>query len=195
MADGKLASLGNVAILGWSFGGPLALMVAARRPSQVSALILCATFVTPPIPRLVPFRFIVITPVVAVMRTLRRLRYWIPGFAASDLRRAKAELWRQVGARVLAARSRAVMNVDARALLKACRAPLMYLSSTDDRVVRGFCRDEVTAIAPQTKLCEITGPHLALFTNPDEAAASIASFLRKAWSGLPADGTSDPPSG
>ena len=47
--------LEEFAILGWSFGGPLALMVAARRPSQVSGVVLCGSFVTPPHPALVPF--------------------------------------------------------------------------------------------------------------------------------------------
>jgi pimeloyl-ACP methyl ester carboxylesterase len=178
--DGELASLEDFAILGWSFGGPLALMAAARHPSRVSAVILCSTFVTPPIPKLVPFRFIVVTPVVAVMRTLRRLRYWVPGFASTELRRAKAELWSSVGARVLAARSRAVMTVDVRSLLETCRAPLMYLSSTNDKVVRRFSRDEVTAIAPQTIVHEIHGPHLALFTNPVAAADVISRFLCEA---------------
>jgi pimeloyl-ACP methyl ester carboxylesterase len=176
--DREVSSLARFAILGWSFGGPLALMVAARRPSQVSAVVLCGTFVTPPIPRLVPFRFIVITPVVAMMRVLRRIRYVMPRFANTELRRAKGMLWRRVFARVLAARSRAVLRMDARPALKACRAPLMYLASTHDEVVRRPSRDEVVAIAPQTQVCEVEGSHFALFTNPGDAAGCIARFLR-----------------
>jgi len=183
LVDAKVPQQGKFAILGWSFGGPLALMVAARRPLQVSAVILCATFVTPPIPKLVPFRFIAITPVIFITRAFRRIRYVIPGFASSELRRAKATLWRRVDARVLAARSRAVLSVDARPLLKACRAPLMYLASNDDDVVRRPSRDEVVAVAPQTQVCEIEGPHLALFTNPVDAAECIAKFLREVEAG------------
>ena len=59
------------AILGWSFGGPLALMVAARLPSRVSGVVLCNSFVTPPHPALVPFRFAVTAPVIAAVRALR----------------------------------------------------------------------------------------------------------------------------
>ncbi len=176
--DQQVASLESFSILGWSFGGPLALMLANRRPSQVSSVILCATFITPPIPKLVPFRFIVTTPVIAVTRTLRRLRYWIPGFAPTELRRAKALLWKRVVARVLAARSRAAMSVDARALLKSCRAPMMYLSSTHDDVVRRPCRDEVIEVAPHTQVCEVEGGHLALFTNPVDSAERISRFLQ-----------------
>jgi hypothetical protein len=37
----------------------------------------------------------------------------------------------------------------------------------------------VLSIAPQTKVVEVDGPHLALFTNPVSAAACIANFLRE----------------
>jgi pimeloyl-ACP methyl ester carboxylesterase len=180
LVDREVASLGNFVVLGWSFGGPLALILAKRRPTQVSAVILCATFVTPPLPHLVPFRFLVITPIIATVRAIRRIRFVIPGFASSELRRAKAVLWRKVVPRTLAARSRAVMGVDARSLLTACRAPLMYLASTDDEVVPRASRDEVVAIAPQTQVCEVEGRHLALFTNPADSAECIARFLREA---------------
>ena len=63
----EVASLDRFAILGWSFGGPLALMVAAQRPKQVSAIVLCATFVTPPHRGLVPFRFALRGPVIATV--------------------------------------------------------------------------------------------------------------------------------
>jgi hypothetical protein len=53
----------------------------------------------------------------------------------------------------------------------------MYLASTHDKVVRKTSRDEVLAIAPQTKVCEVEGPHLALFTNPQAAVECIAKFL------------------
>jgi len=175
--DGEVTALGSFAILGWSFGGPLALMIANRHPSQTSGVILCATFVTPPIPILVRLRAIVTTPVFAVVRTFRRIRYVIPGFASSELRRAKAVLWRRVGPRVLAARSRAMMTVDARCWLKTCRVPLMYLASTHDGVVPRSCRDEVIAIAPQTQVYEVNGEHLALFTNPVDSTAGIVRFL------------------
>ena len=58
----EVATLKSFVILGWSFGGPLALMVASRCPSQVSGVILCGSFVTPPRPRLVPFRSAVTAP-------------------------------------------------------------------------------------------------------------------------------------
>lgn len=173
----EVAVLESFVILGWSFGGPLALMVASQCPSQVSGVILCGSFVTPPRPGLVPFRFAISAPVIAVVRAIRRTRLLIPGYATTEFRRAKAITWRRVNARVLASRSRSALSVDVRPQLRDCRARLMYLASTRDEVISRSCLNEVLALAPQTQVAEVEGPHLALFTNPVQSAACIANFL------------------
>lgn len=180
VVERAVTGLESFALLGWSFGGPLALMVAARHPAQVSRVVLCASFVTPPRRRLAPWRFALVTPVIATMRTIRRLRFWIPGFASSEMRAAKAKTWKRVGARVLAARARAALGVDASKLLCACPAPVDYLASTNDETIPRASLDEVLAIAPSVRVAWVDGPHLALFTNPVQAAASIAGLLRLA---------------
>jgi pimeloyl-[acyl-carrier protein] methyl ester esterase len=179
IVDRELAPLGEFAMLGWSFGGPLALMIAARRPAQISALVLCASFVLPPLPRLVPYRNFVVTPVFAIVRAFRRIRYVIPGLACGELQRAKAKIWMRVGARVLAARTRAVLQVDVRPQLRECRSPLMYLASTRDEVIPRASFDEVVATAPHAQVAEIAGTHLALYTNPIDSAARITEFLTR----------------
>lgn len=173
----EVASLKSFAILGWSFGGPLALMVASQCPSQVSGVILCATFVTPPNPRLVPFRFVMTAQIIWIVRAVRRTRLLMPGYATTEFHRAKAVTWRRVNSRVLAYRSRSALSVDVRPQLRECRARLMYLASSRDEVISRASLDEVLAIAPQTRLAEVDGPHLALFTNPVQSAACIKDFL------------------
>lgn len=170
--------LEEFAILGWSFGGPLALMVAARMPSRVSGVLLCSSFVTPPHPGLVPLRFAMTAPVIAVVRALRRTRLLMPGWASAEMRKAKGMTWRRVNSRALATRARAAMGVDARRLLAECRPRVMYLVSTRDEVIPRTNLDEVLAHAPHTEIAEIEGPHLALFTNPVQSAARIAGFLQ-----------------
>lgn len=175
----EVATLKSFVILGWSFGGPLALMVASRCPSQVSGVILCGSFVTPPRPRLVPFRSAVTAPLIAVVRAIRRARLLIPGHATTEFRRAKAMTWRRVNSRELASRSRAALSVDVRPQLRECRARLMYLASTRDEVVSRASLNEVLALAPQTQVAEVEGPHFALFTNPIQSTACIVNFLLK----------------
>jgi pimeloyl-ACP methyl ester carboxylesterase len=175
----QVASLGRFAVFGWSFGGPLALMLASERPADVTSVVLCGSFVTPPKPRLVPFRFALRGPVIATVRALRRTRLLLPGYATTELRRAKASTWKRIDAHVLAARARAALGVDARPHLRECRARLMYLASTRDEVIRRHCLEEIVGLAPQTQVAEVEGPHLALFTNPEPSAAHLVRFLRE----------------
>ncbi|MDB5970870.1 MAG: putative BioH protein [Hydrocarboniphaga sp.] len=145
--------------------------------TEVTATILCASFVTAPHPGLIPFRGVLRSPLVAVVRAIRRSRLLIPGYASKELRQAKARTWRRVGSTALAARSRAVLQVDARPQLQSCRAPLLYLVSTHDEVVGRSSLDQIRTLAPQARVEQIEGKHLALFTHPRTAAASITGFL------------------
>ena len=101
----------------------------------------------------------------------------------------------RVGAKVLAARTRALLRVDARPQLRDCRAPLMYLASTQDEVISRASLDEVVAAAPHIQVTEVEGKHLALFTNPVDSAACITEFLTKASTEImrPAMGASSAP--
>jgi pimeloyl-ACP methyl ester carboxylesterase len=177
IVDRAVDGLGRFAILGWSFGGPLALGVAAKRPSQVSHVVLCSSFVKPPRPGLVAWRFAAIGPVIGAVRALRRLRLLVPGWATTEFRKAKAKTWRRVKSGVLASRVQAVLGVDASRLLEDCRASILYLAATRDEVVSRGSIDEVLALAPGTRVEEIEGPHFALFTNPSRSAQCIAGFL------------------
>ena len=173
----EVSALQTFVILGWSFGGPLALMVASQCPTQVSGIILCGSFATPPRPGLVPFRFAMIAPIIALVRAIRRTRLLFAKHATTEFRRAKALTWRRVNSDVLASRSRSALSVDVRPQLRECSARLMYLASTRDEVISRASLNEVLAIAPHMQVAEVEGPHLALFTNPVQSAACIVSFL------------------
>lgn len=173
----KIKHLESFVIMGLSFGGPLALMVAAHCAPQVRGVILCASFVTAPRPRLARFRIFLSTPLIALTRALRRLRLLVPGYASSEFRRAKAITWKRVNARELAARSRSALSVDARPQLRKCSERLMYMVCTQDEVISRASLKQILEIAPQTKVAEIEGPHFAIFTNPSQSAIRIIDFI------------------
>lgn len=174
----KISRLESFVILGWSFGGPLALMVAAKYPAQVSGVILCGSFVSSPRRWLTPLRFALIPPVVFVIRAVRRTRLLIPGYASPELRKAKAATWRRVKASALASRARAALSMDARIMLRECRADLMYMAATRDEVISRKHLHDIQTIAPHTQLAEIDGAHLAMFTNPAQSADCILNLMR-----------------
>jgi pimeloyl-ACP methyl ester carboxylesterase len=50
LVEAAVASIENCYILGWSFSGPLALMLAAKEPRRTQGVILSASFIRPPLP-------------------------------------------------------------------------------------------------------------------------------------------------
>jgi pimeloyl-ACP methyl ester carboxylesterase len=152
-------------------------MAAGANPEAVRGVILCASFVRAPRPDLAPWRFAFRPPVVATIRALRRAPALVRGYPTEDLRRARAETWRRVGARVLSSRTRAALAVDARPHLASCGAPVLYVASSNDRVIPPHNIEDIRAMARSCEVVTIDGPHLALVTNAPAAAGYIADFV------------------
>lgn len=172
-----LAELAECYVLGWSFSGPLALMLAAAEPTKVRGVILSATFVRPPQPRLAWLRFAVTTPVIWVLRASRRVPGWLGRGLTDPVQGAMAETWARVGAKVVAARVRAILTVDAREPLRRCRPPVLYLASSHDEVVPHRNVEEVVRVRPSVQVRTIQGRHLAMYTNPAAAVSVILEFV------------------
>jgi pimeloyl-ACP methyl ester carboxylesterase len=165
-------------VLGWSFSGPLALMLAARDPAKIRGVILCASFLRPPLPILPRLRFAAIPPVVHLVRLTRRTAMFLSKDATAPLRRDKAATWARVPSRILAARGRAILALDARDWLRECPRPVLYLAGSRDWVVPSWNAEEVVRESPAAKVVTIDGPHLALYTNPRAAVEAIIGFMR-----------------
>lgn len=174
-----VAEVGECYVLGWSFSGPLALMLAVAEPEKVRGVILSATFVRAPNPMLVRLRHVVGGPTVWAWRAARRLPL-VMRPRDDPFRRAKAWTWRNVSARVLAARLRAILAVDAREPLRACRQPVLYIASSRDGIVPPGNLREIRAVRPSVRVEVIEGPHQAMFTNPRAAAGAIDRFIGEA---------------
>jgi pimeloyl-[acyl-carrier protein] methyl ester esterase len=173
-----LPTVGGYMLIAESFSGPLALALAARTPEGLAGVVLCNTFVTPPV-----WRGLGIAPLSLLMRLslpdLLLRRYLVGDDAsASMLERARAAT-EAVSPAVLAARIDEVLRVDARAWLEACRAPLLYLRGEHDRLVPERCLEEILQLRPQAAVARIDGPHLLLQAAPMVCAQRIEAFARK----------------
>lgn len=168
-------------VLGWSFSGPLALMLAAAEPDRVCGVMLAATFVTPPYTWLPWTRWALVAPVVWSWRVMRRLPLWLFQPRTDSLRRAKAQTWNRIPARVLACRLQALAGVDAREALRGCSAPILQLASSHDLIVPRRNAEEIRFERSSVQTEIIPGRHLALYTHPSAAAQVIAEFI----AGLP----------
>ena len=166
-------------VLGWSFSGPLALRLAAKEPTKVRGVILCATFIRPPLPGLSRLRFAVTTPAIYSMRLAHRATMWFSSHSTTELRRDKWATWARVPSHVLAARAREILALDARDCLRACAHRVLYVAGSNDRIVPSRNAAEIVRELASTKVVTIDGPHLALYTNPSAAVHAIIGFMRE----------------
>jgi pimeloyl-ACP methyl ester carboxylesterase len=172
---------GPFAIVAESFGGPLALRIAAKRPRGLAALVLVATFVHDPVPWwmrrarfLLGRTFFSVTPPAIVLRAL------LTGADASDELVAEfQDSIRAVHPAILAARVREVLDVDARSHLVDCNVPILYVEAKKEALLRGGIARELAVLKPEVELASLPSPHLVLQRCPHEAAALVASFLER----------------
>ena len=171
-----VAPLSEFHVLGWSFSGPLALMLAHAEPQRVRSVILSASFVRPPRPQLARASLLMGATAMWMWRAARRVPLLLRP-RDDPFRQAKMQTWRELSARVLAKRMREVMRIDMREALRSCPQPVMYLAASRDSLVPQRCLDEILRIRPSVQVATIEGEHFAMYFNPAAAAQAIASFL------------------
>jgi pimeloyl-[acyl-carrier protein] methyl ester esterase len=173
-----VAALPQCHVLGWSFGGPLALRIAEERPDLVQSVILAATFVRTPNRWMRPLRPFLYGPSIAAVRGLTRLAaLFSPGAAAwrADL----ATTWKLTSSRSMAARLRTVLSVDERRRVGACRRPVLYLGAQGDRLVPPRNARDVVSARASALVYMLPGPHLAMYLNSAGFADAVGQFI---WS-------------
>ena len=173
----KVAEHPGCFVLASSFSGPLAVMLAAAEPDRVRGLVLAATFLRAPIRWLLPLRFAIRGPLIGAVRTLRRIPVWTLRRREDPYRKAKAEIWRRVPARCLAARIRAILAADVRERFSRCKQPVLCLHFNGDTVVRRHNAEEILRGRPEAELVTLPGDHFAMWKAPGPLAAAVARFM------------------
>jgi pimeloyl-ACP methyl ester carboxylesterase len=165
-----------VVLIGESFSGPLAVLVADRCP-HVVGVVLCASFVDAPAPAVLAR-----LPWMSWRPPVWALRLLMTGGdreIAAAVRRAIA----QVDAGVLAQRLAAVLRVDVAAELQRFDRPLLCIRARRDRVVPARCTETIRALRPEATFVEIDGPHLLLQACSTEVWHHVGPFLARCASG------------
>jgi len=166
------------ALLGESFGGPLAICVAAARPAGLAAVVLCATFVRSPQRGVAKWMGHLVGPsAMRMFPAMSQVKMMLGGYSTPELRALSAEALSLVRPEVLAARLRDVLAVDVSGELAACDVPVLYLRGSRDMVVPSHNLREIQRLCPSVEVAVLSAPHLVLQTQPAAAAAAIATFL------------------
>jgi len=165
-------------ILGWSFSGPLALMMAEESPPGLRGVLLCASFISVPWPFVGVLRPMATAPLARLFPFFSEVLALFGRYSSESFRRDRAECWSRVPPSVFAARVRAILGMDLRSTV-ACHVPLLYVRGSADIVVPRWNAGAVARAIPSARVVSIDGPHLALYTNPTHAAGVIAEFIRE----------------
>jgi pimeloyl-[acyl-carrier protein] methyl ester esterase len=174
-----VADIPRFFVLGSSFSGPLALMLTEAEPDKVKGVILATTFVSPPRQIYSQMRFTAVTPTIWMLRAGRRLPVWLSRGPTDPLRLDKAETWKRVSARTVAARIRTLLGVDARKLLTECPVPVLCIAGSSDGVVPRHNVEEIVRVGRSVCVRVIQGDHFVLYTNAVPAAEAITDFLSR----------------
>jgi len=167
-------------LLAESFSTPLAIQIAAERPKNLKALILCVGFASSPVRGFVRWVCWILAPI--MMRAappdsaIRSLL--IGGDAPEPLVGAVRAAISSVRSKVLAARLRAILGCDVRSLLNQVNVPMLYLQARHDRLVKPRCLEEIRRLRPDIETATIDGPHLLLPREPQKAAVIVENFLK-----------------
>jgi pimeloyl-[acyl-carrier protein] methyl ester esterase len=173
---------GDFVLVAESFGGPLALKVAARNPTGLKAVALVATFIASPVllPRAVA-RFLLSATGTAFFRSpppnwaLRR--YLIGADASPEQVDALRRLIASVPPEVMAGRARAILNVDVTKELRTCPVPVLYLQGTKDHLIPRSMATRMQRIRPDMKVVRVEAPHLVLQQDPEACVRELRGFL------------------
>jgi pimeloyl-ACP methyl ester carboxylesterase len=167
-------------LLAESFSTPIAVRIAATRPSNLRALVICAGFVAPPVRGSLRLLLSLLAPAL--------FRFGVPDLVISSLLLGRTGSRTQiqsvraaissVSPRVLSRRLRAVLECDEVAELGKVDVPILYIVADKDRLVGESSVATILRTRPDASVARINGSHLILQTEPQRAADTLVSFLQ-----------------
>lgn len=182
----------RAAVLGLSWGGMVALALAARRSTRLSAIVAmdASARPEPPLNRLRYQAMGAVTRRVGVIPALldRIEPLFFSDHTLRDRRHELVEPWRSYVARMDRESIAHGLGciTDRRDLTEALRqseAPALILVGTEDRARPPEDSEHLAAVIPGARLAFIPGAgHLAALERPDETAALVGEFLGRVWS-------------
>ncbi len=164
-------------LIGESFSGPIAINLAAMRPTGLLGLVLCATFAKSPRPSLAPFRSLAgalplrMLPMPLVMMVM--MGHWSTREWRCRLHTALMALDHVVLYRRLVEAA----TIDVTARIADIDCPVLYIQATRDRVVFPKSWIVIQKACRDTHCVKIEAPHMLLQARPLECAEAIKREL------------------
>ncbi len=165
-------------LLGESFSGPLALMLAASHPPGLVGVILCASFIRNPTYLPSVLKHFVGSWLFQISPMFIQAKALLAGYSTPELRSLLARAHTRVPATVMAERVRAILALDCTSELASCPVPVAYLRGRKDKVVLKKNWRQIVAANPAVREFIIPAPHLILQTQPRAVVEAIITFAQ-----------------
>jgi len=167
-------------LLGESFGGPLALRVAATQPRGLQAVILCGSFASCPFALVPKWAGSLVRPwPFRAFPLFAKVKERLGLYATKEHYALSIEALTQVAPAVFAKRIREIIHIDVAAELRNCAVPILYIQAARDRIVPASNLRRILAIKPDVQSVAIDASHMILKTAPAAAARIILDFIAK----------------
>lgn len=167
-------------LLGESFGGPLAFLLAENHDVHLKGIILSASFIKNPRPG-----------VARIVRPILRPNHFRAGLTPAwyinclllngvhdaEMTQAIQRATCDLSPEVYYARLREIADVDVSSIVRRCDLPVLYMRARWDRVVKPNALQDIHSLTSTLQSITFDAPHMLLQTRPRQAAACIARFI------------------
>jgi pimeloyl-ACP methyl ester carboxylesterase len=176
----------SVTAVGYSMGGPIAMLMSKRHPTRVHSLVLCATALEWSATRNERARWKigrVVSPLFRILSTPRIIDRYIKGkiprsstaaplrpWLVSEIRRNDSWTINQAG--------RALSKYDARPWAGSLGVPTVSIVTSRDALVAPH-KQQALALATQATVIEIDGDHLVNWQKPEVFTAAVVDAIRR----------------
>ena len=178
--------ISSVTAVGYSMGGPIAMLMSKRHPARVHSLVLCATALEWSATRNERARWKigrVVSPLFRIFSTPRLIDRYIKGkiprsssaaslrpWLVSEIRRNDSWTMNQAG--------RTLSKYDARPWAGTLGVPTVSIVTSRDALVAPH-KQQALAHATQASVIEIDGDHLVNWQKPEVFTAAVVDAIRR----------------
>lgn len=166
-------------LLGESFSGPIAILLAEKLGERVLATILCCTFAQSPHP-FTHFLRPLVTFVPFELRPHSLVNYLLLGsFQTPALCKMLHQSLDQVPAKTLRLRLKSVMSIDVLGFIREIKCPIFYIEANQDRLISPASRKLIALNCENISVEKLDGPHCLLQTRPEESGKLIQRIIQQ----------------
>ena len=180
-AESAIRDGGDTVLVAESFSGPVAVEIMRNPPRNLKAVVLVATFVQAPSPRLMAFTRSVPAVLMRAFSGLALDWFCLNGKEQEKTTRRIKQIVQTLSPRLIKARLKVLLSLprDLPMVLEKNKLPVLFLKPIRDRLVPEKYFGQIEQRLPPESTVQILGPHFLLQCCPQDCAKAISEFVRR----------------